>query len=94
MTARSVAPTSPVTLTERAPVPARTRRAIVGAVLGVAGLAWIVTDVRMAGMDAGPGTVSGRPPAQCTRQPRPGGKPTCTRSPSRTMVGTTPRLFV
>ena len=39
--------------------------------------------------------LSGRPTAQCTRQPRPGGKPTCTSAPSlRTMVGTTPLLRV
>jgi hypothetical protein len=31
-----------------------------------------------------------RPAAQRTRQPRPGGNPTCADSPGRTMVGTTP----
>jgi hypothetical protein len=35
-----------------------------------------------------------RPAAQWTRQPRPGGKPTCTSPPSRTIVGTTPPPFV
>lgn len=39
--------------------------------------------------------LSDRPATQCTRQPRPGGKPTCTSVPSpRTMVGTTPLLRV
>src|SRR4051812_28167178 len=36
----------------------------------------------------------GRPAAQWTRQPRPGGKPTCTSPPGRTIVGTTPLLLV
>jgi predicted metal-binding membrane protein len=45
----------PVALTERAPAPTRTRLTILGAVLGAAGL----TGLRMAGMDAGPGTDPG-----------------------------------
>jgi predicted metal-binding membrane protein len=59
MAERSLATTRPVALTERAPAPARAHIAIASALLGVAGIAWIVTGLRMAGMDAGPGTDPG-----------------------------------
>ena len=32
---------------------------MIGALLALAGLAWVATDLRMAGMDAGPGTDPG-----------------------------------
>jgi predicted metal-binding membrane protein len=59
MAERSLLTTRPGALTDRAPASARARLAIVGALLTVTGIAWIVTGLRMAGMDAGPGTDPG-----------------------------------
>ena len=48
-----------MTLDERELTPARERLAVVSALLALAGVAWVATDLRMAGMDAGPGTDPG-----------------------------------
>jgi hypothetical protein len=55
MASQSVA-TKPLTSDERELTPARGQLAVVSALLALAGVAWVATDLRMTGMDAGPGT--------------------------------------
>jgi predicted metal-binding membrane protein len=58
MASQSLA-TKPLTSDERELTPARGQLAVVSALLALAGVAWVATDLRMTGMDAGPGTDPG-----------------------------------
>ena len=59
MASQSHVATRPLALDERELTSVRERLAVVSALLALAGVAWIATDLRMAGMDAGPGTDPG-----------------------------------
>jgi predicted metal-binding membrane protein len=59
MASRSLAARRRFTLPERQPTSAREALAVVVVLLAIAGVAWIATGLRMAGMDAGPGTDPG-----------------------------------
>src|ERR1700716_2559930 len=56
---RRLAPAGGARVTSPAPMLLAWRLAIIGALVVLAGVAWWMTDLRMAGMDAGPGTDPG-----------------------------------